>query len=67
MTVYQALMPIGALMAARSKPAKLAKAMYDHLCELRGLGVNSKNIIHNSCYAASPRFPSQEGNDLRDA
>ena len=27
-----------------AKPAKLAKAVCDHL---RGLGVNSKNIIHN--------------------
>ena len=30
-----------------AKPAKLAKAVCDHLCELRGLSVNSKNIIHN--------------------
>ena len=30
-----------------AKPTKLTKAMYDHLCELGGLGVNSKNIIHN--------------------
>ena len=37
-------MPIGALMAARSKPAKLAKAMRDHLCEL-GVKNTTKQFV----------------------
>ena len=32
---------------SHAKPAKLAKAVCDHLCELRGLGEHSKNIIDN--------------------